>query len=155
MKNELVKDWMTRDVITIPADTSIYEAHRLMREYGIRRLPVVEGNELVGIVTRGDIRGAEPSEATSLSVWEINYLLSKTTVREIMTPDPLTIPQTASIGQAAKLMLSKKISGLPVVDMAKNLIGVITESDIFRLIVQEWEASELTDLEPEPALAAA
>lgn len=142
MKHELVKDWMTRDVITISANTSLAEAHHRMKSYDIRRLPVVEHGELIGIVTRGDIRGAQPSEATTLSIWEINYLLAKTTVRDIMTPRPLTIHQSATIGEAAKLMLEKKISGLPVVDMAGNIIGIITESDIFRLIAQQWQPQE-------------
>ena len=142
MKHELVKDWMTRDVITISPNTSLAEAHHMMKSYDIRRLPVVEHDELIGIVTRGDIRGAQPSEATTLSIWEINYLLAKTTVRDTMTPRPLTIHQSATIGEAAKLMLEKKISGLPVVDMAGNIIGIITESDIFRLIAQQWQPQE-------------
>lgn len=142
MKNILVKDLMTRDVITISPDTSLAEAHHLMKSYGVRRLPVVEHGELIGIVTRGDIRGAEPSGATTLSIWEINYLLARTTVRDIMTPRPLTIQQSATVSEAAKLMLNKKISGLPVVDMAGNVIGILTESDIFRLIAQMWQPQE-------------
>ncbi len=142
MKDILVKDLMTRDVITISPSTSLAEAHHIMKDYGVRRLPVVEHGELIGIVTRGDIRGAEPSSATTLSIWEINYLLAKTTVRDIMTPNPLTIRQSATIREAAKIMLDKRISGLPVVDMAGNVIGILTESDIFRLIVQQWQPQE-------------
>jgi acetoin utilization protein AcuB len=142
MKNILVKDLMTRDVITIAPDTSLAEAHHLMKSYGVRRLPVVDRGELIGIVTRGDIRGAEPSTATTLSIWEINYLLAKTTVRDIMTPRPLTVQQSATVREAAKLMLDKKISGLPVLDMAGNVIGIVTESDIFRMIAQMWQPAE-------------
>ncbi|MCK6625048.1 MAG: CBS domain-containing protein [Anaerolineae bacterium] len=138
MKKELVKDWMTRDVVTISPEMTLPEAHRLMEEKKIRRLPVVDSGRLVGIVTRGDIRGAEPSGATSLSIWEVNYLLAKLKIGEIMTAHPLTIAAEETIGEAARLMLEKKISGLPVVDNAGRLVGIITESDIFRLVVQEW-----------------
>ena len=142
MRHTLVRDWMTTPVITISPQTTLPEAHRLMTANKIRRLPVMEDDRLVGIVTRGDIRGAEPSQATSLSIWEINYLLAKTTVRDIMTPRPLAIQQSATVREAAKLMLDKKISGLPVLDMAGNVIGILTESDIFRMIAQMWAPPE-------------
>lgn len=138
MKQELVRDWMTRHVITIAPDTTLPEAHRIMADKNIRRLPVVEHGRLVGIVTRGDVRGAEPSGATSLSIWEVNYLLAKLKVGEIMTLQPTTISPDDTIGDAARVMLDKKISGLPVVDSEGKILGIITESDIFRLVVQEW-----------------
>jgi CBS domain-containing protein len=138
MKQELVQDWMTREVITIAPETSLKEAHDIMRKKNIRRLPVVTHGKVLGIVTLGDIRGAEPSQASSLSVWEMNDILAKLKVSEIMTRNPETIQQTASVGDAAKIMLDKKFSGLPVVDEANHLVGVITESDIFRLVVNEW-----------------
>jgi acetoin utilization protein AcuB len=138
MKEECVCDWMTREVITITPDTSLKEAHDLMDEKGIRRLPVVRDGKIVGIITRGDIRGAEPSKASSLSIWEVHHLLAKLKVSEIMTRNPATIQQNVSIGDAAKIMLEKKFSGLPVVDDQNQLVGIITESDIFRLVVNEW-----------------
>lgn len=138
MKKELVKDWMTRDVVTISSDMTLPEAHRLMIDRKIRRLPVVDHGRLVGIVTRGDIRGAEPSGATSLSIWEVNYLLARLKIGELMSSNPATISAEATIGEAARLMLEKKISGLPVVDQARQVVGIITESDIFRMVVQEW-----------------
>ncbi len=138
MKQDLVKHWMTRDVITIPPGTSLFEAHRLMTEKRIRRLPVVDRGKLVGIITLGDVRGAEPSAASTLSVWEMNNLLAKLTVSEIMTREPVTISQEATISTVAEIMLEKKFSGLPVVDDAGKLVGIITESDIFRLVVREW-----------------
>lgn len=138
MKQELVQDWMTREVITIAPETSLKEAHDIMRKRSIRRLPVVTHGKVLGIVTLGDIRGAEPSQASSLSVWEMNDMLAKLKVSEIMTRNPGTIQQTASVGDAAKIMLEKKFSGLPVVDEANHLVGIITESDIFRLVVNEW-----------------
>jgi acetoin utilization protein AcuB len=138
MKQELVSDWMTRDVITIAPDTSLKEAHDIMNSRSIRRLPVVTQDKVAGIVTLGDIRGAEPSKASSLSVWEVHHLLTRLKVSEIMTRNPVTIRQTASVGEAARIMLEKKFSGLPVVDDAGHLVGIITESDIFRLVVNEW-----------------
>jgi acetoin utilization protein AcuB len=138
MQQELVSDWMTRDVITIAPETSLKEAHDIMSRRNIRRLPVVTHGQVTGIVTLGDIRGAEPSKASSLSVWEMNDLLAKLRVSEIMTRRPATIQQNASIGDAAKIMLERKFSGLPVVDEQNQLVGIITESDIFRLVVSEW-----------------
>jgi acetoin utilization protein AcuB len=140
MSKELVKDWMTSDVITIEQSTTLPKAHELMISYKIRRLPVVgKENHLVGIITLGDVRGAEPSPATTLSVWELNYLLARLQVKEIMTGDVFTISPTATIGEAARLMLDKKVSGLPVTDERGTVIGIITESDIFRMVVRhEW-----------------
>lgn len=138
MEQELVRDWMTRDVITISPDTSLAQAHELMQEKGIRRLPVVDEGRIVGIVTLGDVRGAEPSRASSLSIWEMNYLLAKLKIFEIMTQRPITILESASIGEAAQIMLEHKFSGLPVVDESGRLVGIITESDIFRLVASQW-----------------
>ena len=139
MKQELVRDWMTPDVVTITPDTTLPEAHRLMTDNQIRRLPVMEDKQLVGIVTRGDVRGAAASDATSLSIWELQYLIAKIKVKEIMTPDPITISQDSTISQASQVMLDYKISGLPVVDSDGKLVGIITESDIFRIVFQEWK----------------
>jgi acetoin utilization protein AcuB len=138
MKQELVKKWMTPDVITITPETMLTEAHKMMTDYQIRRLPVVKESRLVGIVTRGDIRGAEASDATSLSVWELNYLLSKLKIEGIMTRRPIVISQEATIDEAAQVMLEHKISGLPVVGFHGELVGIITESDIFRILVLAW-----------------
>jgi acetoin utilization protein AcuB len=138
MRQQLVKDWMTRDVITITPKTTLPEAHRLMTEKKIRRLPVMDNGRLMGIITRGDVRGAEPSGATSLSIWEVNYLLSRLKIEELMTRRPVTIDAAATIGEAAQLMLENKISGLPVMDSDQRLVGIITESDIFRLVAGKW-----------------
>ena len=141
MKQDLVKDWMTREVITVSPDASLPQAHRLMTRHNIRRLPVLKNDRLVGIVTRGDVRGAEPSGATSLSIWEINYILAKLKIKDIMTLDPLTVSEEATISEVAQTMLDRKISGLPVVNSNNELVGIITESDIFRIIVQTWQES--------------
>lgn len=140
MKQELIRDWMTSDPITISPDTTLPKAHRLMMQNGIRRLPVVKNKHVVGIVTLGDVRGAEPSGATSLSIWEINYLVSRLKVEEIMTPRPITISVNATVAEAAECMLENKVSGLPVVAGDGKLVGIITESDIFRMVVSEWRS---------------
>jgi CBS domain-containing protein len=137
MKTTLVREWMTPNPICATPEMTLPEAHRLMNEHRIRRLPVVDNGRLVGIVTRGDIRGAEPSDATSLSIFEINYLLSRLTLDRIMTRNPVTVTPDTTIGQAAQLMLQHKIAGLPVVDGGR-VVGILTESDIFRMVVGMW-----------------
>ncbi|MCA9919521.1 MAG: CBS domain-containing protein [Anaerolineales bacterium] len=150
MKKELVRNWMTQDVITVKPQTTLPEAHQIMMDEEIRRLPVVDDkNKLVGIVTLGDVRGAQPSPATSLSIWELNYLLSSLIVEKIMTPGPMTIDPDATIGDAARSMLEHRVSGIPVVDKEGKLAGIITESDIFSMVViHEWSEEEE---ETEPA----
>lgn len=126
----LVRDRMMRDVITGQPATPIYEALALMKEKHIRRLPIVKGRKLVGIVTWTDLMRASPSPATTLAVWEMPGLLMKASVAEVMTRDPITVPPTATLEEAAVLMRRHKIGGLPVVDQGR-LVGIITESDIF------------------------
>lgn len=142
MKKELVKDWMSSDVITVKPETTLPEAHQIMTNEEIRRLPVVDNDgRLVGIITIGDIRSAEPSPATSLSIWEMNYLLSSLKIEKIMTKHPKTIAAEATIAEAARMMLEFRVSGLPVVDSNHRVIGIITESDIFSMVVlHEWSA---------------
>lgn len=138
MNNEMVKDWMTRSPVCATLHTTLPEAHQWMKTRGIHRLPVLDDHgNLVGIVTLGDLRGAQPSEATSLSIFELNYLLSKITVERIMTANPITVAPDVPVREAAKLMLKNKIAGLPVVD-GNKVVGVITESDIFRMVVRNW-----------------
>lgn len=144
MKKILVRDWMTPNPVAITPKTTLPEAHKLMKERRFRRLPVVDHGKLVGIVTLGDIREASPSDATALSVFELNYLLTQLAVSKLMTPDPVTISPDATICDAANLLLEYKIGGLPVVANGK-LVGIITESDIFRVLVKEFES------EPVPA----
>jgi len=134
MQDERVRDWMSSEVVLVSPEQTLPEAHELMKGHKIRRLPVVEDGLLVGIITLGDIREASPSDATSLSVFEMNYLLGRLPVSKIMTRDPLTVHPATGIIEAAKLMLHHKIGGLPVVD-GDELVGIITESDIFRAYV--------------------
>ena len=142
MIKKFVRDWMTPHPITIVPKTTLPDAHKLMQESKIRRLPVVDRWRLVGIVTLGDVREAQPSDAIALSIYELNYLLSKLTVDKIMTREPLTITPEATIHDAARLMLKHKIGGLPVME-SERLVGIITESDIFRVLAQEPEPQPL------------
>ena len=136
LENVMVREWMTTPVMTVSPATSISSAHQIMKERGIRRLPVVENDHLVGIVTIGDVREASPSDATTLSIWELNYLWAQLTVEKVMTHKVVTIGANQSILDAAAKMLELKISGIPVVDDAGKLIGMITESDVFRMLVK-------------------
>ncbi len=126
----LVRDRMTATVITVERKTTIFDALALMKAKRIRRLPVLRGRRLVGLVTWTDLMRASPSPATSLSVWEIPYLLMKAPVSQIMTRELVTIAPGATIEEAAVLMRTHKIGGLPVVD-GGHLVGIITESDLF------------------------
>lgn len=151
MREALVKDWMTYGVVTVTSDTTLPIAHKIMTENEVRRLPVVDDGKLVGIITLSDIRSAETTPSSALSMWELNYLLSRLTVGEMMARDPVTITATESIGKAALTMLEHKISGLPVVDDDGGLVGVITESDIFSMVVlHEWKTRELDEADEEP-----
>lgn len=136
LDNITVREWMTSPVISVLPETSISEAHRLMKDHGIRRLPVVAHDKLVGIVTLGDVREASPSDASTLSIWELNYLWAQLKIEQVMTRQVLTITPDALVLDAAQIMLDKKVSGLPVVDAQEHLVGIITESDIFRMLVQ-------------------
>lgn len=136
MKNLLVRDWMTTEVVTVEPKTGMLEAHRMMRAKKIRRVPVVnKKGKVVGIITRSDVREAEPSSATSLNIWEINYLLHKLQVKNVMTKDVLTVGPEESIKVAASIMYEKKIGALPVVRLDGELVGIITESDVFRVLI--------------------
>ncbi len=130
----LVKDWMKKDVITIDAHASVIDAVHLLKEKGIRRLPVLKNGKLVGIVTDRDLKDFTPSKATTLDIYELRYLLSKANVEEAMTPNPITVPPNVPIENVALIMHDKKISGLPVMD-GEDLVGIITESDVFEVLV--------------------
>jgi len=135
----VVRDWMSSPVVLVTMDTAVADAYNTMMRKGIRRLPVVSEERLVGIVTLGDLREARPSPATSLSIYELNYLLAKLTVGEVMTQHPYTVTPTTGIQKAARIMLERKVGGLPVVDQDDRPIGIITESDIFRMLVDQWD----------------
>ena len=132
-----VRDRMSEPAVTITPDTSFQDALKLMRDHRFRRLPVVDKKgKLVGIVSERDLLYASPSSATSLSVWEVHYLLSKLQIRSIMTTDVITTTPDSPLEDAAYLMTDNKIGGLPVVDEHGRLVGVITETDVFKTFVE-------------------
>lgn len=138
----LVKDRMTPKPFIIAPDTSVAEALSLMRQNSVRRLPVVDKKgHLVGIVSEKDLLYASPSPATSLSVYEIGYLLSKLKVEEIMTRKVITVSPNAPLEEAARIMVDNKIGGLPVVE-GERLVGIITETDVFKTTLEMLGARE-------------
>lgn len=133
----LVRDRMTSPAITIRPDTPFQDALNIMREHRFRRIPVVnETGKLVGIVSERDLLHAAPSPATSLSVWEVNYLLWKLKIADVMTDNVITVKPETPIEDAALLMINRKIGGLPVVDDLGAVVGVITETDIFKAFTE-------------------
>lgn len=132
----LVKDRMTPNPVTITPGASYSEAFHILRENKFRHLPVVdEKRKLIGIVTETDLMHASPSSATSLSIYEMNYLLSKLQVREVMSSPPVTVPEDAPLEEAARVMVENRI-GCLLVMCDDELVGVITETDIFRAFVE-------------------
>jgi acetoin utilization protein AcuB len=128
----LIKDWMTKDPVTITEDTSMIKAIHIMKERRFRRLPVVTLGGLVGMVTDRDLKEAAPSKATTLDVHELYYLLAELQVKEIMSHNPLSLSQDDTVEHAAQIMLDHTISGLPVLDASGKVVGIITQSDVFR-----------------------
>ena len=137
----LVGERMTKPVITAEPELTISEALNLMRLENIRRIPVVQDGKLAGIVSDKDLLNASPSVATSLSVWEMNYLLSKITVKDVMTKKVLTVSEDTPIEEAARIMADNKIGGLPVVRSGK-VVGIITETDLFKIFLELMGARE-------------
>ena len=130
-----VKDQMTVNPVTVTSATTIADAAELMKKHRFRRLPVVDIGKLVGIVTDRDLRKASPSSATTLSVHEADYLLSKALIKDIMTKKVLSIGSEATIEEAALVMYNNRIGGVPVVDKNQDVVGIITETDIFKCLV--------------------
>ncbi len=131
-----VSKWMTPKVITIDKNESLGTALRLMRENRIRRLPVVSKGKLVGIVSDRDLKGALPSQATSLDVWELHGLLDRLRIGDIMTKEVVTTTPGSTIERVALIMLEKKIEGLPVLDPKGDIVGIVTEGDVFRALAE-------------------
>ncbi|MFC6346992.1 CBS and ACT domain-containing protein [Vagococcus carniphilus] len=127
----LVKDYMSQDLITIDKKTKIFDVVELMKEYDIHRLPVVENKRLVGLITEGTIQEAMPSKATSLSVYEANYLLNKTIVDDVMIKKIETIKEDCLLEDAIFTMRTKKVNVLPVLNDTDEIVGIITNNDIF------------------------
>lgn len=138
----LVKDCMTLNPVTINPEIPVAEALSFMRQHNVRRLPILnKKRKLVGIISEKDLLYASPSPATSLSVYEVGYLLSKLKVEEIMTKKIVTVSPDAPLEEAARIMADGKISGLPVMD-GEQLVGIITETDVFKTILEMMGARQ-------------
>jgi acetoin utilization protein AcuB len=131
----LVGERMSRPIISITRDMPIHDALALFKREHIRRAPVLKDGRLIGIISDKDLLNATPSQVTSLSVWEMNYMLSKITVKEVMTRKVLTVQADTPIEEAARLMADNKIGGLPVMKVDK-VVGVITETDLFKIFLE-------------------
>jgi acetoin utilization protein AcuB len=129
-----IRDVMTWNVVTVSSDTPIMEARKIMDTHKIRRLPVVDKGKLVGMISKERIARSGPSPATSLSVWEINYLLAKMTVKEVMTKDVVTVHPDMTVEAAIALAQSKGVGALPVMEDHK-LLGIATTNDFFYKIL--------------------
>jgi acetoin utilization protein AcuB len=130
--NMLIQNWMSRPVVTIDAGASMPMARDLLKQHNIHCLPVMKKNKLVGILTDSDLKRASASDATSLDVYELAYLLQKIRIDQIMTPDPITIAPDYTLAEAADIFLKNNISALPVMKGQDQMVGIITPSDISR-----------------------
>jgi acetoin utilization protein AcuB len=131
----LVKNWMSQNLVTIESDESMSRALIVLKEKKIRMLPVLKNGKLTGIVTDRDLKRASASDATSLETRELNYLLEKIKVADIMTKSPISVSPDLTIEETAEILQKEKISGVPVVDHSGTVVGAITQTDIFRVIV--------------------
>ncbi len=132
----LIRDWMTKNVISVSADTSVFKSSRLMKENDIRRLPVLDAHKkVIGIVSDRDIKDASPSKATTLDTHELYYLLSELKVKDIMATKVVTISPLDTVETVAMLMEEGGFGGVPVVEEDGTLAGIITDHDIFKVLV--------------------
>lgn len=138
----LVGERMSRPVITIPPDMPIVDAMNLMRRERIRRTPVIKDGRLVGIVSDKDLLNASPSPATTMSVWEMNFLLTKIRVEDVMTREVQVVSEDTPIEEAARIMADQKIGGLPVM-RGSRVVGIITETDLFKALLELMGARQV------------
>lgn len=131
----LVGDWMTRNPVTIQSSATVIEAIHLLKEKKIRRLPVMKGEELVGLVTEKMLLGFAPQRATSMDQWELHYLLSKTPVTEAMNPKPYTVRPSASLADVAQHLHDRKLNGVLVVDDKGKLVGLLTTTNALEALI--------------------
>src|SRR4030042_2934559 len=126
---------MSQKLIEVDADDSMLDATKLLKEHNIRHLPVLEKGKLVGVITDRDLKRASPSDATALEAHELLYLIATIKVREIMTKNPITVPYNFTIEEAAELLLQARISGMPVVNKDGDVIGTVTQTDLFKVLI--------------------
>ena len=131
-----IREYMVTPVITVTPDTLLDDALRTMHQRHIRRLPVVDNGKLVGLITRHGLRGAVPSSAIPLSIWGTHYQLSKMKVRDVMITDVITVTPDTTIEEASALVEKHKVGTLPVIDERKNVVGIITRTDLLHLMAQ-------------------
>jgi len=131
----LVKKWMSKTVITADENVSMYDAINLLKQHNIRMLPVLSKKRLVGVVTDRDLKRASASDATTLDVHELIYLTSRIKLKHIMTENPIIIPQDFTVEETAEILMSNKISGAPVMDSDGQIVGLITQSDLFKVLI--------------------
>ncbi|HLF74435.1 MAG TPA: CBS domain-containing protein [Anaerolineales bacterium] len=154
----LVGERMSRPVISVSPDTPINEALAMFKKEHIRRAPVMKDAKLVGIVSERDLLNASPSSVTTLSIWEMHYLISKVTVKQVMSKKVITVSKDTPIEEAARIMADNKIGGLPVVDSGK-VVGIITETDLFKIFLELMGARQkatrvTTQIEDKPGVLA-
>jgi acetoin utilization protein AcuB len=130
-----VGERMSRPIISVTPDMPINDVLAMFRKEHIRRAPVIKDGKLVGIVSERDLLNASPSSVTTLSIWELNYLISKVTVKNVMAKKVITVDQDTPIEEAARIMADKKIGGVPVMS-GSNVVGIITETDLFKIFLE-------------------
>ena len=131
----LVKNWMSKTVITTDVNDSMNKVMDLMKEYDIGMVPVMKKGKLVGIVTDRDLKRSSASDATTLEIHELLFLISKIKVKDIMTKDPITVPFAFTVEEAAEVLMKNRISGAPVVGQDGKVVGTITKGDMFRVLI--------------------
>jgi acetoin utilization protein AcuB len=131
----LVRDWMSKDVVTIDEDESMDQAVRILKEKRIKTLPVMKQNKIVGILTDRDLKKASASDATSLDIHELLYLMTKIKVKHIMSKPVITVPDDFTVEETAQVLLENRISGVPVLNPKGEIVGMITQNDLFKVIV--------------------
>jgi len=142
MQRTQVREIMSSPAVVVEPDVTLPVAITLMRERGIRHLPVVEHGRLVGIISRGDLREASISQAINADLYELNFMLNRLPVSRLMSREVFTIAPEAPVVDAAELMTEKKIACLPVVDDSGAVVGIITESDLLRMLVRKLREAE-------------
>lgn len=131
----LVKNWMSTPPITIDINDSMQDAVKIMKEHRINILPAMNKKRLAGVVTDGDLKRASASDATTLEIHELLYLITKIKIKDIMTKDSITVAPDFSVEETAEVLLKNKISGVPVMDAKGQVLGVITQNDLFRVLI--------------------
>jgi acetoin utilization protein AcuB len=130
-----VQNWMSTDVVTVEEQTPVIEVMRLLEKHDIRHIPVTRAGKLVGMITDKDVKEASPSKAASLKAQELYYLLAEMKAKDVMKPDPIVTLPDETMEVAAVKMLEHKVTGMPVVTHTGDLIGIISQGDVFKVLI--------------------